>query len=152
MNRRPGPLMPRWRRPRTFALGWGAVLLVLVAAGVILEFAAAGRFLPHFLAFDWTHDGLHIALLALAAYMGFGAPERVVLAYARIFGLAGLLIAAAGTVPATHEWLGRSIGLHLEVGENVVHGLIGAWGLVVGFPRAAPRGPRRACSARGASA
>ena len=116
--------------PRTFARGWAAILAVLVAVGVTTEFTSHGRFIPGFLAFDWTHDALHVGLLTLALFMGFRATNRAVFMYAVTFGFGGLVIATLGFIPATNHLLATAFGLHLELGENIVHGLLGAWGIL----------------------
>jgi hypothetical protein len=111
----------------------GVLLIALAVGGGLLELVGLPRLVPGFLEFDWTHDALHVFLLGLAAYMGFWASYRVGLWYARIYGFGGLAIAVAGALPTSQSWLHSRVGLHLEIGENLVHALIGIWGLAVGF-------------------
>lgn len=81
-----------------------------------------------FLAFDWTHNVLHVVLAAVALYVGFGPVGAAMTTnYARYFGIVYLALGVLGFfVPA----LGP---LHLELGENVIHLLIGGWGAYAGF-------------------
>lgn len=121
-----------FRDPRLFARGWAVILVVLVVLGIVLEFTTGGTLLPGLLNFDWTHDILHVGLLALALYMGWRAPFGQVVFYARIYGVAGLALAVAGFIPAAHDGL-AVLGLYLEPLENIVHGAIAVWGLASGF-------------------
>lgn len=119
--------------PRFFARGWSVILAVLVAVGLGTEFLSRGHLIPGFLEFDWTHDGLHVGLLALALFMGFRASPRAVQNYAKTVGFGGLALALLGFIPASNQLLVNTFALHLELGENVVHGLLGAWGLACGY-------------------
>lgn len=80
-----------------------------------------------FLGFDWTHNIVHVVLAAIALYVGFAAPANYVGTYAKVFGIVYLALGVAGFFVAD---LGI---LHLELGENLVHLVIGLWGVVAGF-------------------
>lgn len=80
-----------------------------------------------FLAFDWTHNIVHVALAAVALYIGFMAPANLTNLYAKVFGIVYALLGVAGFVIADLAIL------HLELGENLVHLLIGGWGVACGF-------------------
>ena len=81
-----------------------------------------------FLAFDWGHNIVHVALACLAFLFGFAdLPARVVRTFAIVFGavygglgLLGFFVADLGV-------------LHLELGENLIHLALGLWGLVAGL-------------------
>lgn len=135
--RTPDPLPPHpWiLRPATFARGWAVVLAGLVLLGISLEFARSPRLVPGFLEFDWTHDLLHVVLLGLAVHFGWLAQPKATRTYARVFGIGGLFVAAVGFFPPSAAALHDLTGWHSELGENVVHGALGAWGLVAGFLR-----------------
>jgi NO-binding membrane sensor protein with MHYT domain len=82
-----------------------------------------------FLAFDWTHNIVHVVLAAVALYVGFMAPANLCNLYAKTFGIVYLGLGVAGFF-----WNGISATvLHLELGENLVHIVIGAWGVTCGF-------------------
>lgn len=83
-----------------------------------------------FLAFDWTHNILHVVLAAVALYVGFGnVSAAMTTMYAKVFG-----IVYAGLGVAGFFWTGFSTSvLHLEMGENLVHLVIGLWGVYAGF-------------------
>jgi hypothetical protein len=123
--------------PRSFARGWAALLVVLVVAGVATALAGRPRLLPGFLEFDWTHTALHIVLLGLALYYGWFAQPSSTRTYAQVFGLGGLVVAVVGFVPAAADGVHDATGWHFELGENLVHGLLGVWGTVSGFRRPA---------------
>jgi hypothetical protein len=131
-----------WRDPRAFARGWAVLLVGLVGGGFVSRAVGRGALVPGFLEFDLVHDLLHVGLLGLALYFGWFAPAPATRIYARTFGFGGLAIALLGVVPATNAML-QDLGLHLEMGEHVVHALLGIWGLAAGFssPRAARWGP-----------
>jgi hypothetical protein len=128
----------RLLRPRIFARGWAAVLAGLVLVGIPLELAGRAELLPGLLEFDWTHDLLHVVLLGLAVHFGWLAQPGATRVYARTFGIGGLLVAAIGSVPAAAAAVHAASGWHFELGENVVHAALGAWGTVAGFRRPAP--------------
>ena len=121
--------------PRSFARGWAVVLAGLVFVGVTLELVGSPRFIPGFLEFDWTHDLLHVVLLGLAIHFGWFARPIATRTYARVFGIGGLLVATIGSIPATAAAMHDATAWHSELGENVVHALLGAWGTVAGFRR-----------------
>jgi hypothetical protein len=106
-----------------------AFLLTLVALlGAVLDATGnASLFGAHVLAFDWPHNLLH-GVLALAAFVfGFAAlPLPVVRLFAIVFGV---VYAGLGVVGFLVDQIGA---MHLEVGENVLHLLLGAWAVAAG--------------------
>ena len=118
--------------PRGFARGWAAVLLGLVLVGIPLELASRPALLPGFLEFDWTHDLLHVVLLGLAVHFGWFARPAATRTYARTFGVGGLVVACVGVVPWSAGLVHVATGWHFELGENLVHAALGAWGMVAG--------------------
>jgi hypothetical protein len=122
-------------RPSSFARGWSVVLAGLVLVGIPLEVIGLPRPIPGFLEFDWTHDLLHVVLLGMAAYYGWLARPAGARGFAQAFGVLGLLVALAGSVPPVAAAIHDLMRWHFEPGENVVHALLGAWGTVAGFSR-----------------
>lgn len=103
-------------------------LTAVALLGIILNIVGQGDLLgKNFLAFDWTHNILHVVLAAAAFVFGFMAlPGNVVKTFAIVFGFvyAGLGVTGFFT----------DVGpIGLELGENLVHILLGAWALVAGF-------------------
>ena len=116
--------------PRTYALVSGIALAAVALLGIVLEIANDGGFIAGFLDFDWTHDVLHVVLAGAAFAAAFGASGAYARLYARTFGAVYTALAVLGFV--SPDVLGF-VGVHLEIGENLVHALIGAWGLAAGF-------------------
>ena len=118
---------------KTYALISGLALGATALLGIVMEFVNKGSLgIDALLKFDWTHDVLHVvlAIAALAAAtVSSGSYARV---YARIFGAVYLLLGVFGWFSFTNSAL-KPLGLHLETLENVIHLVIGAWGLAAGF-------------------
>jgi hypothetical protein len=130
--------------PTLYARVTGFALAAVALLGIVLQLATNGKFIEGFLVFDWTHDLLHVALAGLALAAGFAAGGAYARNYARVFGIVYTGLAVAGFVSGNVVGF---LGIHLELGENLVHAAIGVWGLAAGFtpePRAAPATPRRA--------
>lgn len=84
-----------------------------------------------FLAFDWTHNGLHVVLALVALAVGFASiPTTYVKYYAVIFGIVYLGLAITGFIANNAL---SFLAIHLELGEQLVHAVIGLWGIVTGF-------------------
>ena len=106
-----------------FALTAVALLGIVLTAMDQADLLGAG-----FLAFDWSHNILHVVLAGAAFLFGFGnLPANLVRTFAIVFGFVygglgvlGFFVADLGVI-------------HLELGENLVHLALGAWGLVAGF-------------------
>lgn len=115
---------------RMYARITGIALAAVALLGIILNAVDMADLLgADFLAFDWTHNILHVVLAAAALYVGFAAPANLCNLYAKVFGV---VYAALGVVG--FFWTGISMTvLHLELGENLVHLVIGAWGIAAGF-------------------
>jgi hypothetical protein len=132
--------------PRTYAIVSGCALAATAALGIVLEIANDGGFIAGFLEFDWTHDVLHVALAAAALVAGLLATGTYARLYARVFGAVYTLLAVLGFLSAD---VLSFLGVHLELGENLVHAVIGLWGLTTGFigtdaPKTVPASARRA--------
>src|SRR5687767_13788222 len=110
-------------RSSAFALTAVALLGIVLTAMDQADLLGSG-----FLAFDWSHNILHVVLAGAAFLFGFGnLPAHLARTFAIVFGFVygglgvlGFFIADLGVI-------------HLESGENLVHLLLGAWGLVAGF-------------------
>lgn len=131
--------------PKWYARVTGFALAATALLGIVMEMATDGDFIAGFLEFDWTHDILHVVLAAAAIGAGFAAGGSYAQLYAKIFGVVYTGLAVAGFIAPD---LLSFLGVHLELGENLVHLVIGGWGIVTGFFGATggPRptaGPRR---------
>lgn len=112
----------------------GVALGATAALGILLNATGLGDLLGAFLTFDWTHNVVHVLLAAIGLTLGFGsAPSAVAKNAAKVFGVVYLLLALMGFVTANLFGVGDLLGLHLEVGENLVHLVLGGWGAYVGF-------------------
>jgi hypothetical protein len=132
--------------PRTYAIVSGCALAATALLGIVLEIANDGGFVAGFLEFDWTHDVLHVVLAGAALAAGFTASGAYARLYARVFGAIYTLLAVVGFLSADAVGF---LGIHLELGENLVHAVIGVWGLATGFigtdaVKPASAAPRRA--------
>lgn len=104
-------------------------LTAVALLGIVLNAMDQGTLLgADFLAFDWSHNVLHVVLAGAAFLFGFGnLPTRLVRTFAIVFGVVYAGLGVLGFFVA-------EVGpIHLELGENLVHLLLGAWGLVTGF-------------------
>lgn len=114
------------------AVYWRVSAFALTAVallGIVLNAMDQGTLLgADFLAFDWAHNILHVVLAGAAFLFGFGnLPANLVRTFAIVFGI---VYAGLGVVGFFVTEVGP---IHLELGENLVHILLGAWGLVAGF-------------------
>lgn len=107
-----------------------AIALTGVALlGIVLNAMGEGTLLgKNFLAFDWTHNILHVVLALAAFVFGFAnLPGTVVKTFAIIFGFVYAGLGVFGFFVSDVGPLG------LELGENLVHIVLGAWALTAGF-------------------
>jgi hypothetical protein len=113
-------------RVSAFALAAVAVL------GTVMNLATSnGELVGGFLEFDWTHNVVHYVLAAAAFIFGFAnLTPTVVRTFAIVFGFVYAGLGILGFVIGNGEAIGP---LGLELGENLIHLLLGAWGLLVGF-------------------
>jgi hypothetical protein len=130
----------------TYARLTGAVLLLTGIVGIAsLAVGYIGFLAIDFLAWDTTHNVLHVVLGAIALYVGFSPrPYLDPLTYGKVFGAIYTLLAVGGFLAPSLFGLGPALGLGLELGENLIHLLVGILGLVAGFyvvePEEAPPG------------
>jgi hypothetical protein len=118
---------PIWNT-RMYAKITGYAVAAVALLGIILNSMGSPNLLgENFLAFDWTHNIVHVVLAAIALYVGFAATDAMCTMYAKAFGVVYTLLGVTGFFVAD---LGI---LHLELGENLVHLVIGGWGVVAGF-------------------
>jgi len=73
------------------------------------------------ISFDTTHNIVHLVLGVLGIAAGQSGKWSKL--YAQVFGVIYLLLGIAGF------FIADLIGIHLEVAENLVHIIFGAWGL-----------------------
>lgn len=116
----------------TYARLTGAVLLLTGLVGIAaLATGYIGFLSLDFLAWDTTHNVLHVALGLLALYVGFAPrPALGPLTYGKAFGVLYTLLALIGFIAPTSL---VSLGLTFETGENLIHLVVGVLGLVAGF-------------------
>lgn len=109
----------------------GPVLALVALLGIGLALAGVPRLLPGFLEFDAVHNVLHVALAALALTLGYGAASAALAkTAAKVVGVVYLALGVVGFFLANVFGL-----LHLEIGENLIHLALGAWGVAAGFAR-----------------
>lgn len=113
---------------RKYALISGFAVGTVGVLGIVLNLIGKPDLLgADFLAFDWTHNIVHLVLAMSGTFVGFDLGPKFCNLYAKVFGVVYLGLGVLGfMVPA----LGI---LHLELGENVLHVLIGVWGIAAGF-------------------
>lgn len=111
----------------------GPVLAAVAGLGFVLNAVGAGGLLGGFLTFDWTHNAVHLVLAILAFGMAYAASASLAKTGARLVGGVYVLLAISGFLSGSVFGLGDLLGLHLEVGENLIHAALGAWGLYAGF-------------------
>lgn len=104
-------------------------LTAVALLGIVLNAMDQGTLLgADFLAFDWGHNILHVVLAGAAFLFGFGnLPARLVRTFAIVFGV---VYAGLGVLGFFVTEVGP---IHLELGENLVHLLLGGWGLLAGL-------------------
>jgi hypothetical protein len=119
----------------------GIALTAVALLGIIVNLIGGNNayvpdveFMTSFLVFDWTHNVVHVALAAVALAFGFGSFSEVLSANAaKIVGVVYIGLGVLGFVPAVTSLLDSLLGLGLEVGENLIHLALGAWGAYAGF-------------------
>lgn len=113
----------------------GVALAAVAALGILLVAIGQPALLGKgFLAFDTTHNLVHVLLAVVALGLGFSSVEASVSkALAKVVGIVYLGLGLVGFVPAVVTGLNGLLGLHLELGENLVHLVLGAWGAYAGF-------------------
>lgn len=105
------------------------VLAAVAVVGFILEAGGLAAILGRdLLVFDMTHNMLHMVLAAAAFVFGYTDMEKgVVKTFAVIFGIIYLGLGLVGFFVA------QILTVGLELGENLLHLLLGAWGLSAGL-------------------
>lgn len=140
VNRMANPIL----NPKLHAQVVGIALAAVAVLGIILSLIGAGGHFGFFcddaiacdgaeaaegsfLGFDWGHNLVHVLLAAIALVVGYTAYSRMARTYAQVFGIVYAALGVFGFVFAD------LFILHLELGENLLHLLIGAWGIAAGF-------------------
>lgn len=119
---------------RMYARVTGIALAAVALLGILLNATGQENLLgENFLAFDWTHNIVHVVLAAVALYVGFMAPMNLITLYCKVFGIVYAGLGVVGFIPAVVDGLETALALHLEIGENLIHLVIGAWGIAAGF-------------------
>lgn len=122
-------------RVRVYLVASGVALALLAAFGTATVATGNPTILGLFLIFDNTHNALHAILAVVALGAGLAPlPER----YARwIAAGLGTLYIALGVLGMLHARLygypaRMGMPIQLELVENVLHFILGAWGAYVG--------------------
>lgn len=111
--------------------GW--ILALVALAGIVAQLIGDGTLIPNFLVVTWTHNVIHIVLAAIALGMGYGgASISAQKNTAIVIGIVYLALGVAGLISNELWGLGTAINLHLELGEDLFHILLGSWGLYAG--------------------
>lgn len=124
-----------WRISGIALAAIAVIGLIVNAIGGNQAYVPDVEFMESILVFDWAHDVVHVVLAAIALGFGFTALRTHELSrpLAGAVGVVYVLLGIAGFVPAFVDFLNDLVQLHLEIGENVIHLLLGAWGVYVGF-------------------
>lgn len=113
--------------PKVYAQLTGVVVGIVAVLGFLLTWTNNADLLGSWLVFDNTHNIAHVVLAAVALYVGFGgASASLQKNYAIVFGAVYALLGIAGFFTAS------ILGIGLEVGENLIHLVVGALGLYAG--------------------
>lgn len=129
---------PRTTTSPAATLYWrvsGIALAAVAGLGILLSAIGASTLLGEgFLAFDWTHNVVHVLLAVVALGIGFSSIEAAVSKnLAKLVGGVYLLLGVVGFIGPVVDALDTLLALHLEFGENLVHVALGAWGLYAGY-------------------
>ena len=109
----------------------GIVLLLVGVLGVV-QFG-----IPGFLSINEPAEiAVHFITGALATYAGFGGGSygRSAVLYARVFGIVYLILCIGFFVPDLLPGL-----IHFDLGCNLVHLVLGLWGVYAGYFAGASR-------------
>jgi hypothetical protein len=119
---------------KLYAQVTGIVFLLVGIIGFVMP-----TIVPGFLHVSTTHSIVHVVLGLIGLYVGFMNTEtKMMTMYAQVFGVVYVLLAVIGFAsPTILENLGVFTAGQPALGGNVVHVLIGVWGLWTGF--AAPK-------------
>ncbi|MGB1697661.1 MAG: hypothetical protein ACPHK8_04620 [Thermoplasmatota archaeon] len=119
--------------PRVYWKVSAFALSAVALLGIVVNiFAGNNEGLDNFLKFDWAHNVLHVVLAGAAFLFGFGNfSGQITKTFAIIFGFVYLGLGVVGLIGGlTFELAGL---LSLELGENLVHVVLGGWALTAGF-------------------
>jgi len=105
---------------------FGIVLLAVGILGFVPGIASAGMLLGIFMV-DGMHNIVHIltGVLAIVVAMGSGSYARL---YFKVFGVVYALVAILGLIMG-----GNVLGMMMNTADNLLHVLIAAFALYVGF-------------------
>lgn len=123
--------------PRRYWQISGLALAAVALLGIVVDLIFAGNSsegIANFLQFDRVHNILHVVLAATALTLGFGRFNGGILkTMAIVFGFVYVGLAVIGFIGGLSYDLFNLGLLQLELGENLVHLLIGSWALITGF-------------------
>lgn len=118
--------------PRLYWIVSAYALAAVALLGIVVNlFAGNNAGINGFLVFDWTHNIVHVLLAGVAFYFGYANTNaQLAKTMAIVFGF---VYAGLGVVGLFAPNVLGFLGLSLEIGENLVHLLLGAWALTAGF-------------------
>ena len=110
----------------------GILGIVSQATGYYGYFGDSRTDTSAFLLWDYTHSAIHVGLGIAAIAAGYFTLISPLL-FARVIGAVYVVLGVLGFVNGD-LFVGASLGgLHVELGENIIHLALGAAGLVAGF-------------------
>lgn len=119
--------------PRVYWKVSAFALSAVALLGIVVNiFAGNNEGIANFLKFDWTHNILHVVLAGAAFLFGFGNfSGQITKVFAIIFGFVYMGLGVVGLIGGLTFEIADLISL--ELGENLVHVVLGAWALTAGF-------------------
>ena len=111
---------------KTYAVVVGVVLLLVGILGFVTDQMFGLMFHP-------AHNVIHLLTGAIGLWAGFGKSANAPKLFAQVFGVVYTLVAIAGFAGMVN--LGP-IRLGLNTNYNVIHLVVGLWGLWAGFAKA----------------
>lgn len=110
------------------------VVGLVAVLGFLMNVLSLGGLLPGFLEFDFAHNVVHLLIAGAGLYLGYSAIDYAVAkGAAALFGVVYLALALVGFISGSVFGIGNLLGLHLELGENLIHVALGAWAAYAGF-------------------
>lgn len=109
------------------------VLLAVALLGFLLDAMGRGDLLGGFLTFDLAHNVVHLALAGAAFHLGYAAAGDLAMSAAKVVGIVYVALAIVGFLSPGVFGIDGILGLHLELGENLIHATLGGLALYAGF-------------------
>lgn len=120
---------------RVFLLAGGGAVGLLAVLGFVLDARGESDLFGVYLLFDAPHNVAHAVLAIVALGAGLAPlPEKATKGAALGLGLFYLLLAVLGFAHGGLWGYPQRLGwkVHMELGENLAHLILGGWGAYVG--------------------